>query len=112
MAEPAAAERATGYVTGGISPLGHRSRLPVVLDASARDWADRVRQRRPARPAGLARPGRPGPRRRGHRRPDRRALAPVRRTVRTNGAPAAGPTTFGLQADGTGGAPALTCTAT
>ena len=38
MAEPAAAERATGYVTGGISPLGHRSRLPVVVDSSARNW--------------------------------------------------------------------------
>ena len=35
MAEAAAAERATGYVTGGISPLGQRSRLPVVLDESA-----------------------------------------------------------------------------
>jgi Cys-tRNA(Pro)/Cys-tRNA(Cys) deacylase len=38
MAEPAAAERATGYVTGGISPFGQRSRLPMVLDGSARNW--------------------------------------------------------------------------
>jgi Cys-tRNA(Pro)/Cys-tRNA(Cys) deacylase len=35
MAGRAQAERATGYVTGGISPIGPRKPLPVVVDATA-----------------------------------------------------------------------------
>ena len=38
MAAPALAERRTGYVVGGISPIGQRTPLPTVIDETAQLW--------------------------------------------------------------------------
>lgn len=38
MADPALAERRTGYVVGGISPIGQKTRHATVVDESAELW--------------------------------------------------------------------------
>ena len=69
------AERLTGYVTGGISPLGQRTSSPIVIDESARS-SHRARLRRQAGPVHRRFADGPGRSRQGALRTDRRRRSP------------------------------------
>ncbi|MYR08916.1 Cys-tRNA(Pro) deacylase [Gordonia sp. SID5947] len=40
MADERSVTRSTGYVLGGVSPIGQRSALPTVVDRTALDWPE------------------------------------------------------------------------
>ncbi len=80
MAEVAAAERATGYVAGGISPIGQKRTHPTALDVSALEPRDHPRLGRPSRLRPGARTHRPGGDHRSGDRHHRSLAGPVSRS--------------------------------
>ena len=68
MADVKHAERATGYVAGGISPFGQKRAHPTVVDETRRALAHGLRLRRSPGPGRGDRPGRPHRGDRGDRR--------------------------------------------
>ena len=68
MADVKDAERATGYVAGGISPFGQKRAHPTVVDETVELVGHGLRLRRPPRPGRGDRPGRPHRGDRGDRR--------------------------------------------